>query len=133
MPTLEKTAVANDLPQFRSRSVTIWICLDADGNVGLWYADEALAMKQRGLWQAIFPVDLPAAIYSGFPVACSRVVRNDGEPVERPTRRETDADEGTGQPTTQNVGAVDLECSIRPDESFDLRPLMLTTSCLYLP
>lgn len=59
--------------------VTIWLCLQANGQVGLWYRDEADAMKHKDNFTAVYPVDIPARLYVGLPITGSKPVDVEAE------------------------------------------------------
>lgn len=109
--------MGNDLPQFKDRTVTMWLCLDANAKCGLWYADEAQAMAQRGHWTAIFPVDIPAAVYAGFPVPGSTpATRSNQGRVETAGARRAMSEVREAHPAPRNAAAAD------PDGQGQARP-----------
>ena len=64
------------------QTVKLWLCLDPSEKVGLWFREEADALKHK--FHVLYPIEIPAAVYLGLPLPGSKVVRapNDGELIE---------------------------------------------------
>jgi hypothetical protein len=93
--------MASDLPQLKGRTVTLWLCLDANARCGLWYANEAQAAKNRESWAAMLPVEIPASVYTGL-----------RDHAEKPPACAARRDVSSPQPATRDATAAILEADL---------------------
>ena len=107
--------MGNDLPQFKGRTVMLWLCLDPNAKCGLWYADKAQATKNRDRWVAVIPVLVPAAIYARVSVGLSDETQPYALSIEC-----DDADHQNPPENVDSVGSAGLPDEGDSREEFEL-------------